>query len=443
MLATIGRMMFFMLWAALLARLVTGQSQDSCYADDVNPYLLFATDTPYEEVNDMNARPVIIEQCEAKQFWLISRHGTRYADADEVDDLKDLYDLQAKIIKNHEKDGKGTLCAQDLENLKLWTLQVVSNVKSDLTPQGYKDLHDLGDRFKSRFPALFNQTVTKDSFKVRFTTKQRTAASAIAFVDGLFGTGMGLEFPEPLDDDLLIKPYASCKKWEKDVESNKDTTKEMKNFEGGALVTTLLGTVSSRLGFDKTLDIDDINLIYSACRYDKAWHLDKVSPWCAAFTDDDLKVLEYREDLELYYSTGYGNDLNKKVGCPPVKDFLDRFSDIEKGNAQPAGVLYFTHHEMILLLLTSLGFDKDQQPLTSKNYDQMSNRQWRSSVISPFAANLAAVFFECGVGEPYRVQLYFNEHLLDIDGCTKGLCDWSYFKKQFGSISSSCNLDFC
>lgn len=42
-------------------------------------------------------------------------------------------------------------------------------------------------------------------FQVRFTTKQRTAASAIAFVDGLFGTGMGLEFPEALDDDMLIK----------------------------------------------------------------------------------------------------------------------------------------------------------------------------------------------------------------------------------------------
>jgi hypothetical protein len=38
-----------------------------------------------------------------------------------------------------------------------------------------------------------------------------------------------------------------------------------------------------------------------------------------------LQVLEYREDLLLYYNLGYGNDLNPKVGCPPVKDFLDRF----------------------------------------------------------------------------------------------------------------------
>lgn len=43
------------------------------------------------------------------------------------------------------------------------------------------------------------------SFQTRFTTKQRTAASAIAFVDGLYGTGMGLEFPEALEKDMLIK----------------------------------------------------------------------------------------------------------------------------------------------------------------------------------------------------------------------------------------------
>jgi hypothetical protein len=54
---------------------------------------------------------------------------------------------------------------------------------------------------------------------------------------------------------FLLQPYASCKKWEKDVESNKDTTKEMKKFEEGASVTTLLGSVSQRLGFSKTLDI--------------------------------------------------------------------------------------------------------------------------------------------------------------------------------------------
>lgn len=46
--------------------------------------------------------------------------------------------------------------------------------------------------------------------QTRFTTKQRTAASAFAFVDGLFGTGMGLEFPEALEKDMLIKVIVAC-----------------------------------------------------------------------------------------------------------------------------------------------------------------------------------------------------------------------------------------
>jgi len=35
--------------------------------------------------------------------------------------------------------------------------------------------------------------------------------------------------------------------------------------------------------------------------------------------------LEYKEDLESYYRRGPGNRMNKHVGCPAAKDFLDRF----------------------------------------------------------------------------------------------------------------------
>jgi hypothetical protein len=54
---------------------------------------------------------------------------------------------------------------------------------------------------------------------------------------------------------FMSQPYASCDKWEDDVESSKDTTKQMKKFKEGATVTTLIGSVSKRLGFSKTLDI--------------------------------------------------------------------------------------------------------------------------------------------------------------------------------------------
>lgn len=34
-------------------------------------------------------------------------------------------------------------------------------------------------------------------------------------------------------------------------------------------------------------------LIYDTCRYQKAWNLEKISAWCAAFSVDDLKVIPF------------------------------------------------------------------------------------------------------------------------------------------------------
>jgi hypothetical protein len=48
-------MTLFMLWTAFMVPLVASQSQDACYTQQDKPYLTFATDTPYEVVNDMNA----------------------------------------------------------------------------------------------------------------------------------------------------------------------------------------------------------------------------------------------------------------------------------------------------------------------------------------------------------------------------------------------------
>lgn len=60
----------------------------------------------------------------------------------------------------------GTLCAQDVDNLKKWTPQVVQTLSMNLTPQGYKDAYNMAQRFKSRFPTLLNQSYSPDKFEV-------------------------------------------------------------------------------------------------------------------------------------------------------------------------------------------------------------------------------------------------------------------------------------
>jgi multiple inositol-polyphosphate phosphatase/2,3-bisphosphoglycerate 3-phosphatase len=70
------------------------------------------------------------------------------------------------------------------------------------------------------------------------------------------------------------------------------------------------------------------------------------------------------------------------------------YSEIEKGEQQPAGVFYFSHDIDMQLFFTSLGIAKDSVPLTHSNYASMADRQWRTSLLTPFASNFAAVFFK-------------------------------------------------
>jgi multiple inositol-polyphosphate phosphatase/2,3-bisphosphoglycerate 3-phosphatase len=69
-------------------------------------------------------------------------------------------------------------------------------------------------------------------------------------------------------------------------------------------------------------------------------------------------------------------------------------SKLENGETQPAGVFYFSHDTDMQLFLTSLGVGKDRRNITRSNYKSMEDRQWRTSYLTPFAANFAAVFFK-------------------------------------------------
>lgn len=65
--------------------------------------------------------------------------------------------------------------------------------------------------------------------------------------------------------------------------------------------------------------------MYDMCRYETSWHLRKPSIWCRFFTSEELKVMEYQEDLELYYLAGPGRDINIKLGCRTLSDMMEHF----------------------------------------------------------------------------------------------------------------------
>lgn len=70
------------------------------------------------------------------------------------------------------------------------------------------------------------------------------------------------------------------------------------------------------------------------------------------------------------------------------------FSKLEKGEAQPDAVFYFTHDYELLLFFTSLEVGKDDIKITHSNYESMAHRNWRTSLLTPFGGNFVAILFK-------------------------------------------------
>lgn len=429
--------------AALLA-VGAAAARSSCYADNTTPYLLFGSKTAYEFVyGSPTPQQITIPYCEPQQIWILSRHGTRYPAADDYDKFSALTSLRDQIIRNHEVNHEGDLCDKDLDNLRNWSLKFTPDLGEVLTKQGEDDMRLMAQRFKNRYPSLFNEGYRQDLYEFRYTNTQRTKASAEKFAEGLFGSSEGVYFPTPSDNDTLLRPYESCNAWKTMVDDNPDAKIEQTLFEEGPWMKEVIANVSKRLGFRYQLKYDNVSAIYDMCRYDKAWNLVAVSPWCAAFTDSELKVMEYKDDLRYYYKCGYGHDINVELGCSTLKDLMNHFQNLESNKTSAKGVFYFSHSSMLHMMQSRMGIAKDSEPLTHSNYNTSQKRKWRSSKIGSFATNIAAVFLKCTEGDTYRVMFYVAENVADITGCQVGLCSWDTVKAKYADIAEKCNLDFC
>lgn len=160
-----------------------------------------------------------------------------------------------------------------------------------------------------------------------------------------------------------------------------------------------------------------------------------------AFTPSQVNILEYNEDLKYFYKSGYGRSLNKRLSCTAVTDMLKHLESKE----QPKVISYFAHEATILLLLTALGANKDQYDLRADNFQQMQRRKFRSSELSPFAANLAVIKYDCpNDNERTKVMFFLNQKPLDFAECNVGLCDWSKMKQIYSQfMKGDCETSYC
>lgn len=166
-----------------------------------------------------------------------------------------------------------------------------------------------------------------------------------------------------------------------------------------------------------------------------------------AFTLEHAEILEYLADLDLYLKLSYGNgDLNRKLPCASIQDMLHFMENESSPNKVTA---YFSHAELILLMLTAFGTHNDAIPLLGTNYAQQQNRKFRSSKMVPYAANLAAIKYDCPTSHQIdgqrKILFLLNQKPLHMKWCAEGsICTVTELRNFFDkSPMSNCPRNIC
>ncbi|KAI5652059.1 histidine phosphatase superfamily (branch 2) domain-containing protein [Phthorimaea operculella] len=397
------------------------------------------------------------EGCQPIAFWSLNRHGSHNPEADELENLQRLSDLKKNVLNNYRngnyRNFNERMCSADVNILERWEWNPRHNLTyaGDLTSDGYINTQQLAQAWRQRYPGLL--TTNQHDYMIKYANTNRLKTTLKAFTEGIFKSqAEDMDIVKKSDEELLA-PQKSCSAWINNIEKNNETYHQKYIFESKREFKEMITNISQRMGFSWDIHPDIIKAIYQQCRYNKAWDVSQISPWCAVFSREDLRRLEYSEDLETYYKYGYGSDVNPKIGCNLVKDLMAFFTNhVEKeAPQQPRTLVYLTEMQSILFFLTAINTHHDNVPLTGDNYHSsgVQNRKWSSSSMVPFNANIAAVLYKCTpngnfqYNDRYQILFLENEKSMNLEGCRVGLCDWSTVKKRFGDIADNCNMEAC
>eukprot|EP01097_Dermamoeba_algensis_P003857 TRINITY_DN2613_c0_g1_i1.p1 TRINITY_DN2613_c0_g1~~TRINITY_DN2613_c0_g1_i1.p1 ORF type:complete len:551 (+),score=120.38 TRINITY_DN2613_c0_g1_i1:56-1708(+) len=199
---------------------------------------------------------------------------------------------------------------------------------------------------------------------------------------------------------------------------------------------------------DWELTGDFVDDLWTLCTNELS-HVDTFTNWCSEFSHEDGLIFDFQSDIKNYYEKAYGQNISYHIAAPLLQEIYSqlRTSALES----PSVHLRFAHAETILPLYSILGLYKDEFELNEKvNLEQMTKRQFRSSVISPMGANIAFLLFKCPASSssspPTRdiVKIYVNEREEKIPGCDDE-CELHEFAALYqshltSSLDSLCRL---
>ncbi|XP_037571292.1 multiple inositol polyphosphate phosphatase 1 isoform X1 [Dermacentor silvarum] len=411
--------------------------EETCYHGNEGAYRLYGTKTDYQVLVKMyqldKQREYILPGCTARGLFLFNRHTTRYPDREDIVKMEEAMPRLRRAILDSANNSRVHLCKKDIQALSNWTMKLKPDDDNHVTESGREISAAQAKRFLTRFPQLFDKFNASD-YVVGFTSRVRTRQTAEAFLKSLLARQEYLEveknFLDPQDD--ILQFHKECNKLMKKKEG---TPPAVEAYEKGPYMKRLLDRLTWRMGINVTQG--DLKMLLRACMFE--YSIYDQSPWCSVFTEDDLKAVEFKEDLDDYYKDGYGLERNYAQACPVIQELVDRLELMANDSSHPNKVLYFSHAGGFKKVVARLGLNRDANPLKADGLCTQANRQWRSSLLCPFNGNVAFVLYNC-TGDQHKVVTFLNEQPVILPGCPGHHCPLATFMDNYKKYATSCNM---
>ena len=131
----------------------------------------------------------------------------------------------------------------------------------------------------------------------------------------------------------------------------------------------------------------------------------------------------------------YGTELNTKLACPLIQDIMKNMANAVNGTEDYTRMdIKFLHSESVFLTASFLGLFKDEQKLSADwNRQQIDERKFRCSKVSPFGGNV--VFQLLGNKTRHNnnkyVRVLVSEKAVIVPGCPGEICPYQTFKNLY------------
>ncbi|KAF2845550.1 acid phosphatase-like protein [Plenodomus tracheiphilus IPT5] len=402
--------------------------------------------------------------CKVDLAAFFSRHGSRYPDTGAYAEWTSLYQRLQASAPLQVNDTK-------LDFLKTWK-PVLSHPErqiAQLSPTGYKELHEMGSTWRLRYPDLYEYNTPFTMWANWYKSSPRVRDSARLFAQGFLGpnatelaTIYALNSSDPRSWMNSLATSDLCTAYADEGGS------PYKDEWDDVYLPPIRARLNAKIRGDFNFTEQDVSIIPYLCGFETQI-TGRQSPFCDILTEDEILQYEYAQDLRYWYGTGLGSDIEKYQMLPVVDMVTRRFKDgpdviYENGNSTfspPKIMASFSNDGQINQIIAATGVFDGEPQLPGDRI--LPNRLFRASRLTPMRGTVAFERLSCSPSSTYTSYAYpqgrsnnqtymrirFNEVVYPVFGCTSGpgsSCPLSQYEAIIGkklttagSLTKLCN----